>query len=85
MITIYDCTQKSFIGYKVYLNLDKKQVRFVDNNNDIKKVIFDTIILIGLKKFIIKNSNMSIFCKSDEKISEFAIDRSFVIRRNKKI
>jgi hypothetical protein len=95
-IRVYKCTQKSLVGY--YLQADWNELEnFINNKEgvlcreskgeciDQYTFKFDKIIKLSERKFIIQNSNMSIWCKSNKKIPDFAFgDRSFVIRRDKK-
>lgn len=89
IITVYDCTQKSLIGYSVN-DIDIFKLNEILNNksgclykdNNVYCFDFDTIVRIGPSKFIVINSNMSIWCKINQKIPDNAFgDRSFVVDR----
>ena len=89
-IIVYECTQGSLVGY--YFEADYEQLgKFLDEKKGILKknkheyeFKFDWIEKLSDKKFIIKNSNMSILCKSDIPIPDYAFgNRSFVIRKYK--
>lgn len=93
-ITVYNCTQKSLIGY--YSEVDYNDInnilenkkgilcKYINNNEcvGIYEYSFDYIIRLGEKRFILQSSNMSIWIKTSSPIPSFAFgDRSFVIRR----
>ena len=95
-IEVYKCTQGSLVGY--YFEADYQMLgQFLDEKKgvlckdlstgeciDQYTFKFDWIEKISGKKFIIRNSNMSIWCKSDIPIPDYAFgDRSFVIRKYK--
>jgi hypothetical protein len=95
-ITVYKCTQDKLVGY--YFEAGYEQLgQFLDEKKgvlckDLSKgecidqynFSFDTIEKLDERKFIIRNSNMSIWCKSNMPIPDFAFgDRSFVVRKYK--
>ena len=92
-ITVYDCTQKTLVGYYIDANytdlfniLENKHGDLCRYNDteciNTYHFNFDYIIRLGPRRFIIKNPNMSIWCKTNQNIPEYAFgDRSFVIRR----
>jgi hypothetical protein len=95
-ITVYKCTQDKLVGYHFDASyeqlgqfLDEKRgvlCKEIEQGECIDKYAFkfDWIEKIGLRRFIIRNSNMSIWCKSNIPIPDYAFgDRSFVIRKYK--
>jgi len=66
-ITVYDCTQKSLIGYSADINysdlLENKSVELHKGENTYY-FGFDTVKRVGPKRFKMKNSNMSIWFKN---------------------
>jgi len=95
-ITVYDCTQKSLIGYYAEVDftdlqniLDQKKgilCKEIINNIECTNFYeygFDYIVRLSKKRFILKSSNLSIWIKTSYPIPSYAFgDRSFVIRKD---
>jgi hypothetical protein len=93
-ITVINCTQNSLIGFYFEVNylglvkiLDEKKGVLCKETIDGECIgryefKFDWIKKLNLRTFIIGNSNLSIWCKSNIDIPDYAFgDRSFVIRK----
>ena len=94
--TVYDCTQKRLIGY--YIDIDIEAIYKILNEKHgtlCKEILehgnecvgsyhfnFDILVVLSPRKFVLKNSNMSIWCKTNQNIPMIFGNRSFIIRKD---
>lgn len=91
--TVYNCTQKRLIGY--YINIDYESIVKILNEQrgmlckdddpeclEFYDFKFDVLVVLSPKKFVLKNSNMSIWCKTNQNIPMIFENKSFIIRKD---